>query len=247
MPPETQSRSAATTGFACRRAGERARRAAHRRAGSADHFSFGPHGDAALARRRHAGDCRRAGSTAPAIVHAGFLQREQAVIGGVVVGEQQRAAARHHAEPRRVQPGRTGQHHAGPVVAGESDETLMRASRQHHAAGADGPVALARRVRWRLAADDRRHAPPRRRCCRRSNRTPCCAAAASPPAWRPARRGICSRHSSCGRSASSPPPSRKSCSHRITRAPAAPATRAAASPAAPLPTTRTSQWACIDS
>ena len=69
-----------------------------------------------------------------------------------------RTATRGGPAPRRTgadSPRRAGQHHAGPVVAGESDEPLIRTGRQHHRPRPDGPVALARRVRRRAAADRR--------------------------------------------------------------------------------------------
>ena len=87
------------------------------------------------------------------------------------------------------------------------------------------------------AVIDAEHGRSRHACARRASRQ--LRDRPAPPTRRPAASSI------AGASDSRRPPSRKSSSHRMTRAPARPAVKAAASPAGPAPITSTSQkaWA----
>ncbi len=69
-------------------------------------------------------------------------QRERGIVTSVVRREHGRPRARHHPEAIEERPGGRGQHHAGPIVVGERDRTLVRAGREHHVAGAHVPDAL---------------------------------------------------------------------------------------------------------
>ena len=63
--------------------------------------------------------------------------------GVVIVGEHHGTAARSHGPAVEIAAHRTGQHHAGPVIAGEYQRPLDRTGCEDGAAGDDAPQALA--------------------------------------------------------------------------------------------------------
>ena len=74
-----------------------------------------------------------------------FSKQFRQIIRRRVGRENHDALAGQHTEPLEVRADRPGEHHAGAVVVGEGDRTLVRAGREDHAAGAHVPEGVASR------------------------------------------------------------------------------------------------------
>ncbi len=85
-------------------------------------------------------------------VDPGLREVERGRVGAVVRGEGHGAPPGEHPEAVRVRARGAGEHHAGPVVAGEGDRPLVRTRRQDDAASADAPQPLPGDVLRRVAA-----------------------------------------------------------------------------------------------
>ena len=77
--------------------------------------------------------------------HARLVQRDDALIGPVVVGEQHRSLRDRDTIAAQIGEGGTGKHNARPVVPGAGDPALVGAGREQHATRTDDAQTFARR------------------------------------------------------------------------------------------------------
>ncbi len=83
-------------------------------------------------------------STMAVIEAAGVAQGSGGGISAIIVGEQRHLFSGQDAEFGCVALRGGGEHDAGAIVAGENQRAFECAGGEHHAAGADRPVAVAR-------------------------------------------------------------------------------------------------------
>ena len=149
QPPDTASRSQSSVTVRPRPASAaalgrtRTRRSAAA-PGGPDHRMARNRAGCPSASRRAAAPGSGRGSTIAGDRDPGPRQRRGQRIGAVIVDEQHRAPSRRHRVTMQIGLDRAGQHDAGPVVVGKDQGPLDRPGRQHDAAGADVPQALAR-------------------------------------------------------------------------------------------------------
>ena len=126
---------------------ERAAARAQQRDLAVEARHLGAEPDLDTARRDHAGELAlRPDVSERHLSEAGLRQGEGGLIGAVVVGEDDGVLAGSDAETAQIGQGGTGHHHARLVIAGQSDQALARAGRQHDLPGPEGAVALANLV-----------------------------------------------------------------------------------------------------